>query len=346
MMTFAGPAIHVQELVKVYRGTGGKPVRALDGLTLEVRQGEIFGLLGRNGAGKTTLLRVLTTLVPPTSGSARVMGRDVQTHGLDVRRSICAVLQENAVEIFLSVDDNLATYARFQGVPRAEARRRADRALEVFGLTEYRSQKVIDLSGGLKRRVQVAKVFMADKPIVFLDEATTGMDPLNKRATLDAIREEALRGRTIFLTTHILQEAEELCHTIAIIDHGRMVAQGDLRAITALSSHAFDMSITFDGLTESTLADLRRFPLRKMTAQGNTVDLVVYGQEVSALGILQALSAGHTIIHFEVSGASLEDVFLELLKDHGATEVGKSAMQGSGGAPGTARNPGGREGRA
>ncbi len=195
MMTFTGPAIHVQELVKVYRGSGGKPVRALDGLTLEVRQGEIFGLLGRNGAGKTTLLRVLTTLVPPTSGSARVMGMDVQTHGLDVRRSICAVLQENAVEIFLSVDDNLATYARFQGVPRAEARRRADRALEVFGLTEYRSQKVIDLSGGLKRRVQVAKVFMADKPIVFLDEATTGMDPLNKRATLDAIREEA-RPRT------------------------------------------------------------------------------------------------------------------------------------------------------
>jgi len=345
MMTFAGPAIHVQELVKVYRGTGGKPVRALDGLTLEVRQGEIFGLLGRNGAGKTTLLRVLTTLVPPTSGSARVMGRDVQTHGLDVRKSICAVLQENAVEIFLSVDDNLATYARFQGVPRAEARRRADRALDVFGLTEYRSQKVIDLSGGLKRRVQVAKVFMADKPIVFLDEATTGMDPLNKRATLDAIREEALRGRTIFLTTHILQEAEELCHTIAIIDHGRMVAQGDLRAITALSSHAFDMSITFDGVTESTLADLRRFPLRKMTVQGNTIDLVVHGQEVSALGILQALSAGHSIIHFEVSGASLEDVFLELLKDHGETGVGQSAMDGSGGPPGAAGNPGGREGR-
>jgi len=345
MMTFTGPAIHVQELVKVYRGTGGKPVRALDGLTLEVRQGEIFGLLGRNGAGKTTLLRVLTTLVPPTSGSARVMGRDVQTHGLDVRRSICAVLQENAVEIFLSVDDNLATYARFQGVPRAEARRRADRALEVFGLTEYRSQKVIDLSGGLKRRVQVAKVFMADKPLVFLDEATTGMDPLNKRATLDAIREEALRGRTIFLTTHILQEAEELCDTIAIIDHGRMVAQGDLRTITALSSRAFDMSITFDRVTESTLADLRRFPLRKMTVQGNTIDFVVHGQEASALGILQALSASNTIIHFEVSGASLEDVFLELLKDQEATGVGKSAREAAGGAPGAAANAGGREER-
>ena len=345
MMTFTGPAIHVQELVKVYRGRGGTPVRALDGLTLEVRQGEIFGLLGRNGAGKTTLLRVLTTLVPPTSGSARVMGRDVQAHGLDVRRSICAVLQENAVEIFLSVDDNLATYARFQGVPRAEARRRADRALEVFGLTEYRSQKVIDLSGGLKRRVQVAKVFMADKPLVFLDEATTGMDPLNKRATLDAIREEALRGRTIFLTTHILQEAEELCDTIAIIDHGRMVAQGDLRAITALSSRAFDMSITFDRVTESTLADLRRFPLRKMTVQGNTIDFVVHGQEASALGILQALSAGNTIIHFEVSGASLEDVFLELLKDQEATGVGMSAREAAGSAPGAAGNPGGREER-
>jgi len=314
-MMYTGPAIQAQDLVKVYRGAGGKPVRALDGLTLEVRQGEIFGLLGRNGAGKTTLLRVLTTLVPPTSGSARVMGMDVETDGLNVRRSICAVLQENAVEIFLSVDDNLATYARFQGVPKAEALRRADRALEVFGLTEYRAQKVIDLSGGLKRRVQVAKVFMADKPIVFLDEATTGMDPLNKRATLDAIREEAARGRTILLTTHILQEAEELCNTIAIIDHGRTVAQGDLRTIIALSSRAFDMSITFGAMTEATLADIRRFPLRKMTVTGNTVDLVVHGQEASALRILQALSAQHAIIRFEVSGASLEDVFLELLTD-------------------------------
>ena len=332
-MTTIGPAIQVQDLVKVYRGSGGKPVRALDGLSLEVRQGEIFGLLGRNGAGKTTLLRVLTTLVPPTSGSARIMGMDVQRNGLDVRRSICAVLQENAVEIFLSVDDNLATYARFQGVPRAEAKRRADRALEVFGLTEYRSQKVIDLSGGLKRRVQVAKVFMADKPIVFLDEATTGMDPLNKRATLDAVREEALRGRTILLTTHILQEAEELCNTIAIIDRGRTVAQGDLRTITALSSRAFDMSITFGAVTDAMLADLRRFPLRKMTVQGNTVDLVVHGKEASALGILQALSAHHEIIHFEVSGASLEDVFLELLSPEGpqghAAAAAEPAAEGS-----------------
>jgi ABC-2 type transport system ATP-binding protein len=312
-MEFTGPAIQVQDLVKVYRGTGGKPVRALDGLSLEVRQGEIFGLLGKNGAGKTTLLRVLTTLIPPTSGSARVLGLDVRTRGLDVRRSICAVLQENAVEIFLSVDDNLATYARFQGVPKAEARRRADRALEVFGLTEYRSQKVIDLSGGLKRRVQVAKVFMADKPIVFLDEATTGMDPLNKRATLDAIREEALRGRTILLTTHILQEAEDLCSTIAIIDRGRAVAQGDLRTITALSSRAFDMSITFAAITDATLAALRRFPLRKLHVQGNAVDLVVHGTEASPLDILQALSRESPIIHFEVSGASLEDVFIELL---------------------------------
>lgn len=314
-MPFTGPAISVKDLVKVYRGNGGKSVHALDGLSLEVRQGEIFGLLGRNGAGKTTLLRVLTTLIPPTSGSAHVMGMDVVKRGLDVRRSICAVLQENAVEIFLSVNDNLATYARFQGVPRAEARRRADRALEAFGLTEYRSQKVIDLSGGLKRRVQVAKVFMAEKPIVFLDEATTGMDPLNKRATLDAIRQEARHGRTILLTTHILQEAEELCDTIAIIDRGRTVAQGNLRTITALSSRAFDMSITFAALTESALTDLRAFPLRKMTVHGNTVDLVVHGQEASALAILQAVAARHSIAHFEVSGASLEDVFLELLGD-------------------------------
>ena len=155
------------------------------------------------------------------------MGLDVVRRSLEVRSSICVVLQENAVEVFLSVEDNLRTYARFHSIPRGGDPRRSGRVMEQFGLGEHRKQKVIDLSGGLKRRVQVAKVFMVDKPVVFLDEATTGMDPINKRATLDAIRDQARQGRTIVLTTHILQEAEELCDRIAIIDRGSVVALGD-----------------------------------------------------------------------------------------------------------------------
>ena len=316
-------AIETNDLVKVYRGKAGNAVRALNGLSLRVRPGEIFGLLGRNGAGKTTLLRILTTLTAPTSGSASVMGFDVTKHPLQVRQHICAVLQENAVELYLSVPDNLSTYARFHSMPRREIRQRSERVLEQFGLMEYSNQKVIDLSGGLKRRVQVAKVFMVDKPVVFLDEATTGMDPINKRATIEAIREQARQGRTIFLTTHILQEAEELCDTVAIIDQGMSVAQGDLRMIKSLSSRAFDMSITFETVTDALLQEIQQLPLLKFSRKHNIVDLCVKGKELSSVDILNRLSQHHTILHFEVTGATLEDVFIELLDTlHPAQEGG------------------------
>lgn len=312
--------IGAEGLVKTYRPGSREPVRALDGMSLEVRKGEIFGLLGRNGAGKTTLLRILTTLIQPTSGSASVCGHDVVRSPRKVRESICAVLQENAVEIFLSVHDNLATYARFHGIPSRQIRSRVDAVMEQFGLAEHRSQKVIDLSGGLKRRVQVAKVFMVDKPVVFLDEATTGMDPVNKRATLDAIRDHARQGRTILLTTHILQEAEELCDRIAIIDHGRVIASGDLQRIKALAGRAYDISVTFRSMRPEILAVARSFPLLKLTTTHTTMEMSIEGSDGTTFALLEALSRCEPIVHFEVNSASLEDVFLELLGSgaHGA----------------------------
>ena len=305
--------ISVDRLVKVYKESSRSPVRALDGLSLNVRKGEIFGLLGRNGAGKTTLLRVLTTLVRPTSGTVTVCGHDVVREPFSVRQSICAVLQENAVEVFLSVLDNLITYARFHSIPRSEIRPRAEAIMARFGLEEHRHQKVIDLSGGLKRRVQVAKVFMVDKPVVFLDEATTGMDPVNKRATLDAIRDHARQGRTILLTTHILHEAEELCDRIAIIDSGRCIASGDLQMIKALAARAYDVTVTFEELRPGVIETARRFPLLKMTSTRTTLTMSVKGNDASTFDLLNALARVAPILHFEVTSASLEDVFLELL---------------------------------
>ena len=316
--------ITVDRLVKVYKESSRSPVRALDGLTLNVRKGEIFGLLGRNGAGKTTLLRVLTTLVRPTSGTVTVHGHDVIREPLAVRQSICAVLQENAVEVFLSVLDNLVTYAHFHSIPRSAIRPRAEAIMARFGLEEYRHQKVIDLSGGLKRRVQVAKVFMVDKPVVFLDEATTGMDPVNKRATLDAIRDHARQGRTILLTTHILHEAEELCDRIAIIDNGRCIASGDLQVIKALAARAYDVTVTFEELRPGVIETAQRFPLLKMTATRTTLTMSVKGNDASTFDLLNALARVAPILHFEVSSASLEDVFLELLeKPHGVQPDGE-----------------------
>ena len=314
-------AIIVEHVTRIFGEGKAHPVRALDDLSLEVQKGEIFGLLGRNGAGKTTLLRILTTLLRPTSGSVSVLGVDVVSSPYEARKNICVVLQENAVEIFLSVEDNLATYARFHSVPRSEVAHRIDAAIDLFGLGEYRHQKVIDLSGGLKRRVQVAKVFLVDKPVVFLDEATTGMDPINKRATLDAIREQARLGRTIFLTTHMLNEAEELCDTIAIIDRGRTVASGDLRKIKSLASNAVDVTITFDALTPALLDKLRALPLLTMEHRHNTVWLSVEGNERSAFDIITRVLPRRRIQHFEMTSASLEDVFLRLL---GAGKDGKA----------------------
>jgi ABC-2 type transport system ATP-binding protein len=312
-MEIADTAISVSDLVKVYHPRTATPVRALDGLTLKVRRGEIFGLLGKNGAGKTTLLRILTTLTPPTSGSVSVLGLDVVRQGLEVRKNLCVVLQENAVEIYLSVVDNLATYARFHSVPLTGIPARAERVMHQFGLTEHRNQKVIDLSGGLKRRVQVAKVFMVDKPVVFLDEATTGMDPINKRATLNAVRDQARIGRTIFLTTHILEEAEELCDTIALIDRGRVIASGGLPKIKAMIPGAFEVSITFASLPEETLREIRLLPLLTCTSVHNTVEARVRGNDFSTLENLAGLARRSPVIHFEVRSATLEDVFVELL---------------------------------
>ncbi|HXG01631.1 MAG TPA: ABC transporter ATP-binding protein [Bacteroidota bacterium] len=308
-------AVEATNLVKIYKPGRANAVRALDGVSLTIQQGEIFGLLGRNGAGKTTLLRILTTLIPPTEGSARVMGFDVQRQGLDVRKHICTVLQENALEMFLSVSDNLTTYARFHSVPSHEREKRAREAMERFGLTEHSTMKVLDLSGGLKRRLQVAKVFMVEKPVVFLDEATTGMDPINKRAVLEAIREQARKGRTIVLTTHILQEAEELCDRIAMIHKGKIIATGDVNAIKALASNVFEVSLTFERLTDEIIRSLESLNPVRMTTTGATVDVRVNGVETELLETITALSRQTRILHVEINGGTLEDAFVELLGD-------------------------------
>jgi ABC-2 type transport system ATP-binding protein len=306
-------AIETTDLVKVYRSKSKEHIRALDAVSLTVRRGEIFGLLGRNGAGKTTLLRILTTLIPPTSGGARVLGFDVEREGLDVRKTICAVLQENALEQFLSVKDNLLTFARFHSMPKEERERRAMQATEQFGLTEHINAKGLDLSGGMKRRLQVAKVFMVDKPIVFLDEATTGMDPINKRAVLEAIREQAKNGRTFFLTTHILQEAEELCGSIAMIDKGKIIARGDVNTIKSLASKVFEVRITFESLNDGVVERLRSLSPIRFEQKGNSVEMCVKNFDSSLLSAIAAISKSAGVVHFEVNGGTLEDAFVQLL---------------------------------
>lgn len=311
-------ALAVEDLVKTYRprrrlfSRANGEVRAVDHLSFAVPRGAIFGLLGPNGAGKTTLLKILSTLLQPTSGRVSVEGVDALAEPLEVRRRIATVIQETAVEMFLNVRDNLLTFARFHGIEANEARCRADRVIELFGLGSELDRKVQDLSGGYRRRVQVAKVFMVNTPVLFLDEFSTGMDPILKRSVMEALRDEAKRGRTIVLTTQILSEAEELCDDILILHKGRQVARGNLHDLKLLSQGVYDVIVTFDTLPgdiESRIGEFR--PIRS-DVSGNTVELSVKTEEAGAIDIVGQLAKLGRVLHVEIRGASLEDIFVEL----------------------------------
>jgi ABC-2 type transport system ATP-binding protein len=241
-----------------------------------------------------------------------IEGVDALAEPLQVRRRIATVIQETAVEMFLSVRDNLLTFARFHGIAPSEARRRAGRVIELFGLRSELDRKVQDLSGGFRRRVQVAKVFMVNTPVLFLDEFSTGMDPILKRSVMDSLRHEAARGRTIVLTTQILSEAEELCDDILILHKGRQVARGNLHDLKLLSQGVYDVVMTFDPLPlriDAEIAALR--PIRSHVS-GNTIELSVKTEEAGAIEIVGQLAKLGRVLHVEIRGASLEDIFVEL----------------------------------
>jgi ABC-2 type transport system ATP-binding protein len=304
-------AIEVQNLVKVFRGAPAG-ARAVDDLSFSVPRGAIFGLLGPNGAGKTTTLRVLTTLVRPTSGAARVLGHDVVREPQEVRRRIVVVIQEAAAELFLSVRDNLLTFARFHGLSGPAVHRRADRVLEDLGLAAEALRKVQDLSGGFRRRVQVAKVFMVDTPVVFLDEFSTGMDPILKRSVMELLRREAANGRTIVLTTQVLSEAEELCDDILIIDRGRQVARGDLNALKLLTDRVYEATVTFERVPADLDALLEAYEPLRVEVSHNTLHVAMREDESRVLALVTALAAKGHVLRIEIGGATLEDVFIEL----------------------------------
>ena len=306
------PAIEVRDLVKVYSRRSESAIRAVDGLSFAVARGSIFGLLGPNGAGKSTTLRILTTQIRPTAGTAQVAGYDVVSQPLEVRRRIAVVIQEQAADLLLSARDNLAGFARFHGLAPTEIHAKIDGVLRDFDLFDQAGRKVQDMSGGFRRRVQVAKIFMVDTPIVFLDEFSTGMDPILKRSVMAALRAEAARGRTIVLTTQILSEAEELCDDILIVNRGREVARGDLNALKLLSSGVYEVSLTFDSLPVGLEDELARLHPLRLSVSRSTVEIALKESERRVLELVSELSTRGRILRVEVGGASLEDVFVEL----------------------------------
>lgn len=200
------------------------PVVAVNGIDLDVRSGHIFGFLGPNGAGKSTTIKLLTTLIPPTSGTIEILGINAIKQPLEVRKRIGVVLQQPSYEPNLSVEKSLEKYGMMWNIDRKTRKERADELIDVFDLQEIRKQKNEDLSIGQRRRVQVAREFMHKMDLLFLDEPTVGLDPSARRGLLDFLKNKAKTGITIFYTTHVLTEAEYLCDEIAVINKGKILA--------------------------------------------------------------------------------------------------------------------------
>jgi ABC-type multidrug transport system ATPase subunit len=240
-------------------------------------------------------------------GSARILGFDVVRKALEVRRRISSVIQETAAELLLSVRDNLITFARFHGIAHEVAMKRGGEAMDRFQLQPLADRKVQDLSGGYRRRVQVAKVFMVETPVLFLDEFSTGIDPILKRNVI-------AQGRTIVLTTQILSEAAELCDDILIMNHGREIARGDLNTLKLLSQGVYEISMTFDRMPEGIESKLARLDTLRAHVDQNTIELTLKAAHGSVLETVTALACNRRVLRIEVNGASLEDVFVELMQ--------------------------------
>jgi len=220
-------AIATRALRKVFpppAKSSGAPIVAIDALDLAVGEGELFGLLGPNGAGKTTTIGILTTRVRPTAGEATVAGANVVSEPTSVRRRIGVVPQRPNPDRGLSVLENLIFHAAYFGIPRAEAAKRSEQLLERLGIAERKNGRVDQLSGGQQQRLMIARALTHDPRVLFLDEPTVGLDPPARLALWDILRELHRQGRTIIMTTHSMEEADQLCDRLAIIDQGKLLA--------------------------------------------------------------------------------------------------------------------------
>ena len=308
-MTERPNTIEVERLVREFK----KGPRAVDGIDLHVDAGEIYGFLGPNGAGKSTTVLMLTTLLPPTAGTARVGGYDVVTEGPRVRSTIGAALQEAALDPLLTGRDHLRLQSTLQGIPRGERKRRADELLERVGLNEAADRKVRGYSGGMKRRLDLALALVHRPRILFLDEPTTGLDPQSRTALWEEVARLAREdGVTVFLTTQYLEEADVLANRVGIIDHGRIVAEGTPAALKAEigrpSVHAHPAE---EGDRERLAQVLSQFgePL----TDGGTTDVAVRLDDPRAglAAIVRALDAqGVPVASLEIQAPTLDDVFL------------------------------------
>lgn len=283
---------------------------AVDSFSLEVEQGTIFALLGPNGAGKTTIIRILTTLLRPDAGTALVEGFDVRRQGKEVRRLIGVVPQDNNLDRYLTARENLVMQARLHGMGAAETSRRVDELLDLVGLAGRRNDFPDTFSGGMQRRLVVARALVHTPRVLFLDEPTTGLDPQSRRAVWEYV--ESLKdSMTIFLTTHYMDEADALCDRIVIMDHGKALVDGTAAQLKDRMAHAHCYELQFRANADHYESVLAGFPfVSSLQRTGDLFRLSLAGEE-SLKPLMDAIGT-EDIRKICLREPTLEDVFIEL----------------------------------
>jgi ABC-2 type transport system ATP-binding protein len=307
--TTATPAIEVDHIVKKYGD-----FTAVNDISFRVAEGEIFGLLGPNGAGKSTLIRMMTTLIPITAGLAKISGHDVRTEPDEARRNIGVIPQAMTSDPDLTVKENLSIYAKLYDVPAKQRKQNIDELLEVVDLTKWRNAQTKTLSGGMRRRLEIARGLVHSPKIFFLDEPTTGLDPVSRVAVWEMLTKiKSTRNLTILITTHYMDEADRLCDRIAIVDHGKLVALDTPEALkrTVPGENVIEAQFVHAPADwEKQLNDLPDVD----SVQNESADMYRImssnGSRTTTQLVEAAVKAGVTLKSLTVQNTTLDDVFV------------------------------------
>jgi ABC-2 type transport system ATP-binding protein len=286
---------------------------AVDALSFTVEHGEVFGLLGPNGAGKSTLIRMLTTLVPPTTGTARINGFDIVRNANDVRQCIGVIPQAMTSDLDLSADENMRIFAKLYGIPRDKRRRAIRELLEAVDLGQWADKPVKLFSGGMRRRLEIARGLVHEPKIFFLDEPTTGLDPVSRVAVWEMLaRLKRERDLTILLTTHYMDEADKLCDRIAIVDHGRLVALDSPLKLKASIPGKNILEVSFSDVPPGWMDRLRALPeVGDVRADDHVFRISSHNGPLTTVELLEAArAAGITVASLSVQSTTLDDVFV------------------------------------
>ena len=331
----SGNAIEVEHIVKKFGD-----FTAVDDVSFFVKEGEIFGLLGPNGAGKSTLIRMMTTLIPITAGSAKISGFDVRSDPDDARRTIGVIPQALTSDIDLTVEENLSIYAKLYDVPAAKRKQNIEELLELVDLTKWRNAQTKTLSGGMRRRLEIARGLVHSPRIFFLDEPTTGLDPVSRVAVWEMLTNiKSNRQLTILITTHYMDEADRLCDRIAIVDHGKLVALDSPAALKASVPGSNVIEVQFANAPqdwEQRLHDLTGVTSIKHEGAGMYRILTGDGSRTTTELVEMAVHGGVAVKSLSVQNTTLDDVFVhytgrqlrdELVKAHAFTMPSRPGMQ-------------------